>query len=147
MADHAPQENPLADAADADLARLIEDAAQICADAAAERCGACPAHRLAACREQLWACGHRFRELLLRHVMREQALLAGLPCTEAAWKHRIRHRDHHQEFVCGYNRLVMNLGRGHPGGHLQGLESLVAAWTREHVLVFDAELAALLAGK
>lgn len=147
MDDHAPQENPLADAADADLARLIEDAAQICAEAAAERCSACPAQRLAACREQLWECGHRFRELLLRHVTREQALLAGLPGTEAAGKHRMRHRDHHQEFICGYNRLVMDLGGGHPGGHLQEMESLVASWTREHVLVFDAELAALLAGK
>lgn len=135
------------DASHADLARLIEDTARICAQATADRCCTCPADLLAACREKLDACGHRFRELLLRHVTEEQTLLAQLPCTEAAWKHRIRHRDHHQEFVSGYNRLVMDLGRGHPGKHLQGLEAMVASWARDHVLVFDKELATLLAGK
>lgn len=147
MAPEVIPEGRAADGAHAALARLIEDTALICADTPGDRCGDCPAPRLAACRAKLDECGHRFMELLLHHIAGEQALLAGLPSTEAARKHRLRHRDHHQEFVAGYNRLVTGLGCGHPGGHLQTLESLVASWTREHVLVFDAELEALLAGK
>lgn len=144
---HGKHASSAVDGAQVDLARLIEDTGRLCADAAARRCGDCPQHLLADCREKLCDCGHRFMELLLHHLAHEQPLLVNLPCTEAAGNHRARHHDHHQEFVTGYNRIVMDLGRGHPAEHIQRLEALVARWTRDHVLVFDAELTALLAAK
>lgn len=138
---------PLADDDHGRLAALIEDTGRICPASDARDCRDCAAERHAACRDTIGDCGHRLMELLLRHLADEEKLLAVLPRTVAAWNHRARHRRHHHEFIAGYNRFVMGLRHGTAADHAPKLEALVASWTRDHVLPYEAELAALLAGE
>ncbi len=145
------QSDPVPVEADRDhlaIANLLEFAGRICGEPTKpNQCRECPGDKHQHCCSMLHDFGDRLMTLLLDHFHHDEVLMESLPKTMFIREHWLIHRESHAAFSASYNRIVVDLDTGDVAASARKLEQLVIKWAKEHILQFDAELAAMLGRK